>query len=82
MRLREKESTQKRIVSASGIIFFLGFLYARARPQVRGNVWFKSPVGMVLAAKRPVFLGYILVFLVFLENPFASRSWEVEPGQR
>ena len=26
MRLREKESTQKRIVSASGIIFFLGFL--------------------------------------------------------
>jgi protein-S-isoprenylcysteine O-methyltransferase Ste14 len=37
---------------------------------------------MVLAANALVFLGYILVFLVFLENPFASRVVEVEPGQK
>jgi len=36
----------------------------------------------VLTANARVFLGYILVFLVFRENPFASRVVEVEPGQK
>ena len=79
MRLREKESTQKRIVSASGIIFFLGFLIPGLDHRFG---WSEVPVGTVLAADALVFLGYVLVFLVFLENPFASRVVEVEPGQR
>jgi protein-S-isoprenylcysteine O-methyltransferase Ste14 len=39
-------------------------------------------VEAVLAANVLVILGYALVFLVFKENPFASRVVEVEQDQR
>ena len=40
------------------------------------------PVPLVLAADAAVFLGYLLIFLVFRENSYAARTVEVEAGQR
>ncbi len=79
MRTREKESEQKRIISASGILFLVGFLIPGFDHRFG---WSDVPVWEALAADVLVILGYALVFLVFLWNPFASRVVEVEPGQR
>lgn len=78
MRFEEKEPAQKRIVGASGLIFLVGFLIPGLD---RRFGWSEIPVEAVLFADLLVIVGYALVFLVFVENPFASRVVEVEPGQ-
>ena len=79
IRLNEKEPAQRRIIRASSLIFFTGFLIPGLDHRFG---WSDIPVEAVLAANVLVILGYILVFLVFKENPFASRVVEVEPDQR
>jgi protein-S-isoprenylcysteine O-methyltransferase Ste14 len=79
MRLREKEAPQKKIQLIGGILFFLGFLIPGFDYRFG---WSTVPVPFVLAANVMVFLGYLLIFLVFRENSFASRIVEVEAGQR
>lgn len=78
IRLNERESTQKRIIIASTFIFFIGFLIPGLDHRYG---WSDMPVEVVLAADVLVILGYVLVFLVFKENPFASRVVEVEQDQ-
>jgi len=78
LRLNERESAQKRIIRASSLIFFTGFLIPGLDHRYS---WSDIPVDAVLAADVLVILGYALVFLVFKENPFASRVVEVEQGQ-
>lgn len=78
IRIHEKESTQRRIIKASGLIFLVGLLIPGLDHRYG---WSDIPVEAVLAADALVILGYALVFLVFLKNPFASRVVEVEPGQ-
>jgi protein-S-isoprenylcysteine O-methyltransferase Ste14 len=78
-RLSEKESAQRRIIRASGLIFFIGFLIPGLDHRYG---WSDIPVEAVLAADVLVILGYALVFLVFKENPFASRVVEVEHEQK
>ena len=79
MRLNEKESAQRRIIGASSLIFFTGFLIPGLDHRYG---WSDIPVEAVLAANVLVILGYALVFLVLKENPFASRVVEVEQDQR
>lgn len=79
IRLNEKEPAQRRIIRASSLIFFTGFLIPGLDHRFG---WSDIPVEAVLAANILVILGYVLVFLVFKENPFASRVVEVEPDQR
>jgi len=79
IRLNEKESAQRRIIRASGLIFFIGFLIPGLDHRYG---WSDIPVVAVLAADVLIILGYVLVFLVFKENPFASRVVEVEQDQR
>jgi len=78
-RMREKEIVQKRIQAVTGIIFFVGFLIPGLDYRYG---WSQVPVGLVLAADLAVFLGYLLIFLVFRENSYAARTVEVEAGQR
>ena len=78
LRLNEKEPAQRRIVGASGLIFVIGFLLPGLD---RRFGWSDIPVEAVIFADLLVMLGYALVFLVFLTNPFTSRTVEVEPGQ-
>ena len=79
IRLNEKEPAQRRIIRASSLIFFTGFLIPGLDHRFG---WSDIPVEAVLAANVLVIVGYALVFLVFKENPFASRVVEVEPDQR
>lgn len=79
IRHNEKESAQRRIIGASGVIFFIGFLIPGLDHRYG---WSEIPAGAVLGADVLVILGYVLVFLVFKENPFASRVVEVEPDQK
>jgi protein-S-isoprenylcysteine O-methyltransferase Ste14 len=79
IRLNEKEPAQRRIIRASSLIFFTGFLIPGLDHRYG---WSDIPVEAVLAANVLVIVGYALVFLVFKENPFASRVVEVEPDQR
>jgi len=79
IRHREKESAQKRIIGASSLIFLIGFLIPGLDHRYG---WSDVPAVVVLAANTLIILGYALVFLVFRENPFASRVVEVEQSQK
>jgi protein-S-isoprenylcysteine O-methyltransferase Ste14 len=79
MRMREKESPQKKIQILTGILFFLGFLIPGLDYRYG---WSSVPLFLILMADGVVFSGYLLVFLVFRENSYASRIIEVEVGQR
>jgi len=79
MRLREKETPQKKIQVLAGILFFLGFLIPGLDYRFG---WSSVPIPLVLTADVVVFLGYLFIFLVFRENSYASRIVEVEAGQR
>ncbi len=79
IRFNEKESAQRRIIRASGFIFLAGFLIPGLDHRYG---WSDIPVEAVLAADVLVIVGYALVFLVFRENPFASRVVEVEQDQK
>jgi protein-S-isoprenylcysteine O-methyltransferase Ste14 len=79
IRFNEKESAQRRIIRASSLIFFTGFLIPGLDHRYG---WSDIPVEAVLTADALVIVGYALIFLVFKENPFASRVVEVEQGQR
>lgn len=78
MRTREKEAEQKLIVKLSFIPFLIAFLLPGFD---RRFGWSNVPVGVVIAADLLVLLGYLIVFLVFRENRYASRVIEVEKEQ-
>ena len=79
IRVKEKESTQRMVVGVSGLLFLIGFLIPGLDHRYG---WSAVPAWAVLAADLLFILGYVLVFLVFRENPFTSRVVEVEAGQR
>lgn len=79
LKLKEKEAKQKLVVKAGGIIFVIGFLLPGLD---RRFGWSSVPAEFVLAADVIVFLGYILMFLVFKENSYAGRTIRVEKGQK
>jgi len=78
MRLREKESEQKRIISISFIPFLLAFMLPGFDHHFG---WSHVPPGVVLAADMLVILGNCIIYRVFHENRFASRIIEVEQKQ-
>jgi len=79
IRLNEKEPAQKRVIGVSRLVFLIAFLLPGLDHRFG---WSDVPVAAVLAADALVFLGYVLVFLVFRENTYASRVVEVEQGQK
>jgi protein-S-isoprenylcysteine O-methyltransferase Ste14 len=79
MLMRERESAQRRIISLSFFWFALTFILPGLD---RRFGWSEVPVSVVLAADLVVLLGYGLIFLVFRENQYASRTVQVEKGQQ
>jgi protein-S-isoprenylcysteine O-methyltransferase Ste14 len=79
IRFREKEPAQKRVIGISRLVFLIAFLLPGLDHRFG---WSHVPVAAVLAADALVFLGYVLVFLVFRENTYASRVVEVEREQK
>lgn len=79
MRLKEKEEKQKLLVRLSRFPLILGFLLPGFDYRFG---WSHVPDLIVITANILVFLGYIIIFLVFRENTYASRIVEVEKDQK
>jgi protein-S-isoprenylcysteine O-methyltransferase Ste14 len=76
---REKEAKQQLIIKLSLPIFIIGFLLPGLD---RRFGWSHVPFELAIAANAVVFLSYMLIFLVFKENSYASRTVQVEKGQK
>jgi protein-S-isoprenylcysteine O-methyltransferase Ste14 len=77
MHVKEKSTTHK-----PPAIFNLCFLcYVIPGLDFRFH-WSSVPVWLVLCASLMVFLGYVLIILVFKENSYASTIVNVEEGQK
>ena len=75
----ETEPVQKRIRLFASL-FVIGVFVVAALDYRFG--WSVVPVAFVIAGNMLVFLGFVIVFLVFRENSFASATIEVAPDQR
>lgn len=79
MKLKEKETTQKKVVGVTGLLFLVGFIVPGLDYRFG---WSNVPEEIVYAANALVFLSYLFIFLVFRENSYASRVVEVVEGQK
>lgn len=79
MRMREKETAQKRIIGLSYILFLIVFLLPGFD---RRWEWSEVPTIVVVVADVFVVLGYSIFVLVMKENRYASRVIEVAPEQQ
>ena len=78
-RMKEREARQNLIVRVS-IVFFIAMFLLPGLDRRFG--WSNVPTWLVVAADALVALGYLLVFLVYRENTYASRVVQVEEGQK
>ncbi|MGE5423626.1 MAG: methyltransferase family protein [Ignavibacteriales bacterium] len=78
MQVKEKEP-QPGIIK---LLSFLSlFIYVIPGIDYRYN-WSAVPVWLIISANALVLLGYILIFLVFRENSYASTVIQVEEDQQ
>ena len=79
MRTKEQASEQSLIIKLSYVYFVVAFLLPGFDKRYS---WSDAPLWLVILAQALVFLGYILVILVFKENSYASRTVEVDEEQK
>ncbi|VVB66716.1 Phospholipid methyltransferase [Candidatus Gugararchaeum adminiculabundum] len=79
MMYKEKEAKQKSIIKMSYIFFIFGFLLPGFDHRYG---WSHIPPEISIAADVFIFLGYMLIFLTFKENSYASRIIQVEKNQK
>jgi protein-S-isoprenylcysteine O-methyltransferase Ste14 len=79
LRTKEKEKPQKVIQIVFTFFFVLGFIIPGLDKRFG---WSEVPVLVVVIFDVIVLLGYILIFLVFMQNSYASRVVEVEKNQK
>ena len=80
MKSHEKEPEQRTIILLGSAVFVADFLAIAIDLRMHGLN--QVPPSLVLAADAAVFLGYGLIFWVFKENSYASRTIEVVKGQK
>ena len=79
MRMKERESVQKKIIFSS--FLYIGLLFILPALNFRFG-WTVTPVWAVIAGDIIIVLGYYIFYRVLRENSYASRVIEVEQGQR
>lgn len=79
LQMRERERTQKGIVGF-GMLFLFGAFLVPGFDRRWG--WSTMPWWVVVAADLLVLLGYAMIFRVFRENAYTSRTVQVEKGQQ
>ena len=79
LNLKEKEKTQKSVVSISGLLFVCGFIVAGL--DYRFN-WSNVPVWLVIVASAVLLISYLLYAEVMRENAYLSRTIEVQDNQK
>ena len=78
MRVKEKEQEQKT-VQIFFLIFFLASFIISGLDRRFG--WSTVPILVVVLTDAVVVLGYVLIFFVFKQNSFASRTVEIDANQ-
>jgi len=79
LRRREKLREQKHIQRVNTLLSVIGFIV----PGIDHRFdWSHVPANIVLLADIMIVLGYLLIFLVFQENAYASSVIEVEEDQK
>ena len=79
LQMRERERTQKGVIGF-GILFLFGAFLVPGFDRRWG--WSTMPWWAVVAADLLVLLGYAMIFRVFRENQYTSRTVQVEQGQQ
>lgn len=78
MKMKEKESAQKRIIQYFSICFVFIFLLPGFDKRFG---WSSVPFAVIIVSHIFLFIGYLLCLLAMKENRYASRIVEVEKGQ-
>lgn len=78
-RAREKEKQQVLIALLSMLIFLAGFIIPGLDHRFS---WSRVPTFAVIIAMVVILLGYLIIFLVFRQNSYASRIIEVDEDQK
>ena len=76
---KEEESTQKGVVAASGLLFFVGFVIAGLDHRFG---WSHVPMWLVIVSSVILLASYALYAEVMRENAYLSRTIEVQEGQK
>ncbi len=79
LQMRERERTQKGVIGLSMIFLLAAFIMPGLD---RRWGWSVMPWWVAVAADLLVLLGYAIIFRVFRENQFTSRTIQVEQGQQ
>jgi protein-S-isoprenylcysteine O-methyltransferase Ste14 len=79
MRMREKESAQKKIIKFSTVFLLLAFILPGFDKRWD---WSYVPFTVVIIADLLVLISYLFIIRVFKENSYASRIIEVEKEQK
>lgn len=79
MKMKEKEKEQKLLMSLS-LPFFIGAFLLPGFDKYYG--WSNMPLWLKIFGDLMVFLAYIMVVVVFLQNRYASRIIEVQEKQK
>ena len=78
-KAKEKEKEQIHIAILSTMIFLSGFIIPGLDHRF---AWSGVPVYIVIAADIIILLGYLIIFIVFRQNSYASRIIEVDEEQK
>jgi protein-S-isoprenylcysteine O-methyltransferase Ste14 len=78
MRMREKESAQRKIITLSYIYFLLAFILPGL--DLRFG-WSNVPAWVSILADGFVLIGYLIFVWVLTVNSYLSRTVEVDAGQ-
>ena len=79
LRSKEKESTQRGVVSLIGLSFLAGFITAGLDHRFG---WSDMPLWAVVTASAVMAVSYALYAEVMRENVYLSRTVEVREGQQ
>ena len=79
LNAKERESAQKGVVAASGLLFLAGFILAGLDFRFG---WSYVPTWVVIVASVVLLVSYALYAEVMRENAYLSRTIEVQEGQK
>ena len=79
LHAKEKQKAQTIVVKLSGLMFLLGFAVAGMDHRF---VWSELPQWVSWAAAAILLLSYLLYAVVLRENPYLSRTVELQEAQK
>jgi len=78
LNAKEKEAEQKSVILFSGLMFISGFIVAGLDYRYQ---WLVLPKWVVFVATAVFLFAYLLFAEVLRENPYLSRTIEVQENQ-